>query len=56
MQDEQTTDKVRHRKMKLSVEAVKPGKYNKIKKRRGETDSEGEENSCNINFSSLQVS
>jgi hypothetical protein len=46
----------------LQVESVKPGKYNKIKKRpkqnaqQTQTDSEEEENSCNINFGSLQVS
>lgn len=58
MQDEQSSEKVRSRKMKLAVEAVKKAKYTKIKKRPGEFEEEKFETNhlCNINFNSLQVS
>lgn len=57
MQDEQSTEKVRSRKMKLAVEAVKKAKYNKLK-RKEERHAENVNNNslCNINFASLQVS
>lgn len=56
MQDEQSTEKVRNRKMKLAVEAVKKAKYTKIQKRQKQDSENENENFCNINFNSLQVS
>lgn len=41
--------------MKLAVEAVKKAKYTKIQKRHKQ-ESDDENNVCNINFNSLQVS
>lgn len=55
MEEENNTDKVRSRKMKLAVEVVKKAKHTKIKRRRLE-DENSDASLCNINFNSLQVS